>query len=237
MLDPKEQDFEITYQGQEVAVDYVTKEIKNQRQKVEIEVLKRSEATKEPLAGVSFGLYAGEDLLNAAGEIVVKKDELVAVGKTDEEGKLKYQDTIPHGKYYLKELETLPGYLPFKEKIEIDASYTDPKLEVISMQKEVENQPTKVEITKTDITGEKEVEGAKLQILDKEGDVVEEWTSTKEPHLIYALKPGKYILHEEQAPTENGYVKAEDVEFTVEETGEIQKVSMKDEVPMGQFGD
>jgi len=229
VLDPKEQDFEITYQGQEVAVDYVTKEIKNQRQKVEIEVLKKSEATKEPLAGVSFGLYAGEDLLNAAGEIVVKKDELVAVEKTNEEGKLKYQDTIPHGKYYLKELEGLPGYLPFEEKIEIDASYTDPKLEVISIQKEVENQPTKVEITKTDITGEKEVEGAKLQILDEEGNVVEEWTSTKEPHLVYALKPGKYILHEEQAPTENGYVKAEDVEFTVEETGEIQKVSMKDD--------
>ena len=34
---------------EEVAVDYVTKEIKNQRQKVEIEVLKKSEATKEPL--------------------------------------------------------------------------------------------------------------------------------------------------------------------------------------------
>lgn len=86
VLDPKEQDFEITYQGQEVAVDYVTKEIKNQRQKVEIEVLKKSEATKEPLAGVSFGLYAGEDLLNAAREIVVKKDELVAVEKQMKKG-------------------------------------------------------------------------------------------------------------------------------------------------------
>ena len=229
VLDPKEQDFEITYQGQEVAVDYVTKEIKNQRQKVEIEVLKKSEATKEPLEGVSFGLYAGEDIVNAAGNVVVKKDELVAVEKTDKEGKLKYSDTIPHGKYYLRELEGLPGYLPYEEKIEIDASYTDPKLEVISIQKEVENQPTKVEITKTDITGEKEIEGAKLQILDAEGNVVEEWTSAKESHLIYALKPGKYILHEEQAPIENGYVKAEDVEFTVEETGEIQKVSMKDD--------
>ena len=235
VLDPKEQDFEITYQGQEVAVDYVTKEIKNQRQKVEIEVLKRSEATKEPLAGVSFGLYAGEDIVNAAGKVVVKKDELVAVEKTDQEGKLKYLDTIPHGKYYLKELEGLPGYLPYEEKVEIDASYADPELEVISIQKEVENQPTKVEVTKTDITGEKEVEGARLQIQDEEGTVVEEWTSTKESHIIYALKPGKYILHEEQAPTENGYVKAEDVEFTVEETGEIQKVSMKDEVPMGQL--
>lgn len=229
VLDPAEQDFEITYKGQEVAVDYVTKEIKNQRQKVEIEVLKKSEATKEPLEGVSFGLYAGEDIVNVAGKVVVKKDELVAVEKTDQEGKLNYSDTIPHGKYYLKELEGLPGYLPYEEKIEIDASYTDPELEVISIQKEVENQPTKVEVTKTDITGEKEVEGARLQIQDEEGNVVEEWTSTNESHIIYALKPGKYILHEEQAPTENGYVKAEDVEFTVEETGEIQKVSMKDD--------
>ena len=230
VLDPAEQDFEITYKGQEVAVDYVTKEIKNQRQKVEIEVLKKSEATKEPLEGVSFGLYACSiSNANVAGKVVVKKDELVAVEKTDQEGKLNYSDTIPHGKYYLKELEGLPGYLPYEEKIEIDASYTDPELEVISIQKEVENQPTKVEVTKTDITGEKEVEGARLQIQDEEGNVVEEWTSTNESHIIYALKPGKYILHEEQAPTENGYVKAEDVEFTVEETGEIQKVSMKDD--------
>ena len=51
VLDPAEQDFEITYKGQEVAVDYVTKEIKNQRQKVEIEVLKKSEATKEHWKG------------------------------------------------------------------------------------------------------------------------------------------------------------------------------------------
>ena len=69
------------------------------------------------------------------------------------------EEEIKELEYILKELEGLPGYLPFEEKIEIDASYTDPKLEVISIQKEVENQPTKVEITKTDITGEKEVEG------------------------------------------------------------------------------
>mgnify|MGYP000568016892 FL=1 len=61
---------------------------------------------------------------------------------------MNYSDTIPHGKYYLKELEGLPGYLPYEEKIEIDASYTDPELEVISIQKEVENQPTKLKLQK-----------------------------------------------------------------------------------------
>ncbi len=88
---------------------------------------------------------------------------------------------------------------------------------------------TKVEISKTDITGEEEIEGAHLQILDKDGEVVEEWTSTKEPHLIEYLPVGEYTLHEESAPTESGYVRAEDVTFTVEETGEIQQVSMKDD--------
>ena len=121
---------------------------------------------------------------------MVKKDELVAVEKTDQEGKLKYLDTIPHGKYYLKELEGLPGYLPYEEKIEIDASYTDPELEVISIQKEVENQPTKVEVTKTDITGEKEVEGARLQIKMKKETVVEEWTSTKRIAYHLCIKTG-----------------------------------------------
>ena len=64
--------------------------------------------------------------------------------------------------------------------------------------------------------------------------MVEEWISTKEPYRIEYLQPGKtYVLHEEAAP--EGFLIAEDVEFTVEETGEVQKVSMKDEVPMGQL--
>ena len=93
---------------------------------------------------------------------------------------------------------------------------------------------TKIEITKTDITGEQEIEGAKLQVLDEEGNIIEEWTSTKEPYRIeYKKKKKTYILHEEAAP--EGFLIAEDVEFTVEETGEVQKVSMKDEVPMGQL--
>ena len=64
-IDPAEQDFEITYKGQEVAVDYVTKEIKNQRQKVEIEVLKKiGSHKKEPLErGFSFGIVCRRRIL------------------------------------------------------------------------------------------------------------------------------------------------------------------------------
>ncbi|MFR8018583.1 MAG: hypothetical protein ACLU7M_04005 [Mediterraneibacter gnavus] len=64
-------------------------------------------------------MYAGEDIVNAAGKVVVKKDELVAVEKTDQKGKLKYSNTIPHGKYYLKELEGLPDIYHMKRRLKL----------------------------------------------------------------------------------------------------------------------
>lgn len=229
VLDPEEKDFSITYQGQEVAVDYVTKEIENQRQKVDLSVVKKSSQTEEPLAGVVFGLYAAEDITGADGSVLVEAGALIEKGTTGEDGTLAFSSDLPHGKYEIREIEHLPGYLPNEEPIEVDASYTDPTLEVIEITKEVENQPTVTEITKTDITGEKEVEGATLQVINEDGEVVEEWVSAAEPHVIYALAPGNYTLHEVSAPTEDGYVRAEDVAFTVEESGEVQQVSMQDD--------
>ena len=85
---------------------------------------------------------------------------------------------------------------------------------------------TKIMISKVDIAGE-ELPGAKLSILDSDGNVVKSWVSGKEPYYIEKLPIGEYILREESAP--DGYFKAEDVKFTVEDTGEIQKVVMTDE--------
>ena len=76
---------------------------------------------------------------------------------------------------------------------------------------------TKVSISKQDITGDKEIPGAKLQVKDETGKVIEEWTSPDKPHEIYEkLVAGKtYTLHEENAP--DVYAYAEDVEYTVDE--------------------
>lgn len=229
VLDPEKKKFEIKYHGQETAVDYVTMDLTNQRQKIEMELLKKDAVSEKPLEGVVFALFAEEDILNAAGETIVEKDSLIEMAVSDKEGKVQFQSNLPHGKYYAMEVEEKPGYLPYEEVIHFDASYSNPELEVIKLNREVKNQPTITDFTKTDLTTSEEVEGAKMQILDMEGNLVEEWTSTNEPHRIYALAPGKYILHEEQAPTENGYVRAEDVEFVVELTGEVQKVEMKDD--------
>ena len=92
---------------------------------------------------------------------------------------------------------------------------------------EMKDDVTKVKISKTDISG-KELPGAKLTILDKDGKTVESWTSEEKPHYIEMLPIGEYTLREESAP--DGYLVAEDVKFTVKDTGEIQKVVMKDEV-------
>ena len=118
--------------------------------------------------------------------------------------------------------ETLPadGYVT-AEKITFTVEDTA-EVQKIEMKDDV----TKVEISKTDISG-KELPGAKLTVLDKEGNVVESWTSTDEPHYIEMLPIGEYILREESAP--EGYLVAEDVAFEVKDTGEIQKVVMKDE--------
>lgn len=233
VLNPEAKEFEIKYQGQEVAVDYVSMELENKRQKIELVLTKQSKETKEPVQGAVFGLYAEEDILDLTGEVIVKAGEFLAKAESAEDGTIRFDIDLPHGKYMVKELETTLGYLKTEETWFFDATYQNPELEVISLAKEIENQPTVVEITKTDITDDKEVEGEKLQILDKDGEIVEEWVSTKESRKVYALEPGEYILHEEAAP--EGYLVVSDVPSVVEETGEIQKVEIKDERPSGQL--
>lgn len=233
VLDPEAKEFEIKYQGQEVAVDYVSMELENKRQKIELVLTKQSKETKEPVQGAVFELYAEEDILDLTGEVIVKAGEFLAKAESAEDGTIRFDIDLPHGKYMVKELEATLGYLKTEETWFFDATYQNPELEVISLAKEIENQTTVVEITKTDITDDKEVEGEKLQILDKDGEIVEEWVSTKESRKVYALEPGEYILHEEAAP--EGYLVVSDVPSVVEETGEIQKVEIKDERPSGQL--
>lgn len=85
-----------------------------------------------------------------------------------------------------------------------------------------------VSFTKTDVTGEKEVEGAEITVTDKvTGKVVDKWTSTKESHFINGLEEGRtYILSETVSPEE--YVKSTDIEFTVSKEKVNEKVNMKD---------
>ncbi|MCC8045250.1 MAG: hypothetical protein LIP12_07120, partial [Clostridiales bacterium] len=88
------------------------------------------------------------------------------------------------------------------------------------------NDYTKWNFSKVDVTGENEVPGATLQVIDSEGNVVEEWVSTEEAHRINKLPAGEYTLVETLAP--EGYVAAASVSFAVTETGEVQTAQMTD---------
>jgi LPXTG-motif cell wall-anchored protein len=85
-----------------------------------------------------------------------------------------------------------------------------------------------LEVSKQELTGSHEVPGAKLQILDENGQVIEEWISSDQPHYIEKLPIGTYILREILPAA--GYVTAEDILFEVKDTAELQKVEMKDDI-------
>ena len=85
-----------------------------------------------------------------------------------------------------------------------------------------------VEMTKKNISGD-ELEGAKIQVIDKDNKVIDEWISSKEPHKINNLIEGEnYTLHEEIAI--EGYVKATDIKFTVSTDKKTQKLEMIDKI-------
>ena len=89
--------------------------------------------------------------------------------------------------------------------------------------------PFKVTVSKQDITDHKELEGAHLQVTDEKGNIVDEWISGKEPHMIQNLFCNHtYTLTETIAP--KNYKVAQSINFKVEESGKIQKVVMYDEL-------
>ena len=84
-----------------------------------------------------------------------------------------------------------------------------------------------VEVTKTDITNGNELEGAELEVTDEDGNAIDKWTSTKEPHQVKGLEEGKtYILKETTAPY--GYEITEEIKFVVTTEKDTQKIEMKD---------
>lgn len=219
----------LEYAGQDVEMVYYDSDFKNDRQKTELSLIKSS--TKEEIAveGATYGLYAKENIFSADGKVLVEANALIETQVTNAEGKLIFKADLPLALYYVKEIKAAPGYLLSEESYEVDFTYQGQEINVITKTLEVKDEPTITEISKTDIANGKAVIGAKLSIIDKAGKAVESWVSTKDKRIVYGLPAGKYILRETLAPTEQGYVKAEDIAFTIEENVEIQKVEMKDD--------
>ena len=172
---------------------------------IKVEISKKDLTTMEELPGV---------------ELTITDKDGKKIERWVSTDKPHYIEKLPAGDYTLTEVKAPDGYA-FAESVPFTVLPTG---EV--QQFEMRDDVIKVEISKVDITTNKELPGAELIITNKDGKVVEHWTSTDKPHYIEKLPVGDYKLTEITAP--DGYEIAEDISFTVLPTGEVQRVAMKD---------
>lgn len=234
VLNPDSQEVSFIYKDQNTPEIEEKLEFSNERQKVELSVEKQDAETGKTLKGATFGLY-NKEAISSDDKVIVKADTLLQEITSNEKGKAAFTLDLPLGRYYVKELQAPAGYVSSDEILEFDATYQGQDVKTIKLKSVKKNQPTTVEVTKADITTGTELDGASMSVLDKDGNVIDSWTSVKDsPHVIKRLQVGKtYILREELAPY--GYLRATDVEFTISDTAEVQKVKMEDEVPVARL--
>ena len=181
------------------------------------------------LSGATFDVIAQEDISTPDGRIQAVKGQVMATLTTDVDGCAQAHG-LPLGNgtahYALKETKAPDGYLVDPSEHPFTLSYKDEATAEVAVSVKLENDFTKVDLSKTDITGKQEVPGAKLRLTKKDGTSIDTWTSTDKPHRIEHLAPGNYVLIEEMTP--QAYDQAERVEFEIKATGTVQKVTMKD---------
>ncbi|MGN8766938.1 SpaA isopeptide-forming pilin-related protein [Blautia massiliensis (ex Liu et al. 2021)] len=223
------------YADQNTPVVFDQVSFTNERQKVSISVEKQDADNGNVVPGAVFGIYNAEDIINKDGQVIIKADTLLQEMTSDEDGQAKCTLDLPLGQYYVKELHAPAGFVSSDEILSFDASYQGQDIQTVELKAVKKNEPTVVKITKSDITTGEELDGAYLQVLDQNGNIIDSWESSKdESHVIKRLTVGEtYILREQFAPY--GYLVANDITFTIEDTAEIQKVEMKDEVPVAEL--
>ena len=173
---------------------------------------------------------ADMQLENADGEII---DEWISDGTNH------IVTELPAGDYTLKEIAAPDGYViatDIEFEVFVDGTIKIRNVDSTAISEDgnplivMVDDTTKVKISKRDITTDKELPGATLQIIDEDGNVVEEWVSADEAHLVEGkLIAGKeYTLREIIAP--DGYEIANEIKFTVNEDGSVTEVVMYDEL-------
>ena len=209
----------------------------------DVDLVDRSDLSK-----IQFVLKAKENIYSPVdGSLMFAKDDVITtensgaiVNSGTEVGNGVYAlstdghldiSNLPMGvgeaQYYLQEVKTLDGCVLDTTKYDAVFKQSDYTTKTYIKSFDVENLTTDFEFNKTDVTGDKEVEGAQLTITDEDGNVVDQWTSTDKVHSIEGLVVGKtYTLSE--SVTAKDYVKATDIKFTVKNSSELETVTMKD---------
>lgn len=219
---------DLTYKDQTSSIILGHVDSKDMAKIGSIEIVK-TDTDSKPLKGGEFGIYANADMY--IGATLYKKGQLVMSIKTDENG-IASSDILPYGSYYVKELKAPSTEDGNKENFVLSdetqhvkiTGYSSARMLIVATP--VAFIDKKVYVTKTDITGSKEIKGAQLQVTDLNGEIMDSWVSDGQPHSIKGLIEGHdYILTETSAP--DGYIKAESITFTLTHK-ENMNVTMKD---------
>lgn len=201
------------------------------------EVIEITAENKPVTVEISKRDVYGNELVGA--EMVLENADGETVDKWTSDGKNHIVSKLGAGEYVLKEIAAPDGYViatDIKFSVDIYGNVTVENVDSKALSDNgyplitMVDDTTKVRISKQDVTTGEELPGATLQIIDENGNVVEEWVSTNEPHMIEGkLIAGKeYTLKEIIAP--EGYEITNEIKFTVNADGTVTEVVMYDEL-------
>ena len=193
------------YMGQEVTtVSIDCGQFVNELKRGKVEGIKVNESD-EPLENAVFGLFTADC-------VKFSRDTAVMTAASDENGFFEFTD-VPFGQYIVREIESPSGYILSDKEYAVSIAEDGEVIEITA-----ENKPVTVEISKRDVYGN-ELKGAKMQIIDSEGNIVDEWTSDGTDHIVTKIPVGNYTLKEIAAP--DGYVIATDIKFSIDVYGNV----------------
>ena len=201
--------------------------------KIGVGIYKQDREALTYLAGAVYELYTVDDIFAADGtELLDAGAKLAESSPTNESGFTWFDVDIPiraktypdsgnSGRYRIVEVAAPAGYLLDSTPVDVEFTYKGQQIAWQVVDGTNTNLRTTVDISKQDITNGKELPGAKLEIRDTDGNLVEGWTSTKTPHTVRGLELEKaYTLTETRAP--DGYAEAESIVFKLVQNGTEQ---------------
>ena len=208
--------------------------------KIGVGIYKKDREALTYLAGAVYELYTVDDIYSADGtKLLDAGTKLAESSPTNESGFTWFAVDIPiraetypdsgnSGRYRIVEVAAPAGYLLDSTPVDVELTYKGQQIAWQVVNGTNTNLRTSVDISKQDITNGKELPGAKLEIRDTDGNLVEGWTSTKTPHTVRGLELEKaYTLTEKRAP--DGYTEAESIVFKLVQNGteQVNEVCVK----------